>query len=248
MDIWVLSTCIQSVNPTILVIKMFQSLKSRQIFFNTGLILAMLVFCTCASEKVEEKEPPAPEPKPISRTVAAMEPIDIKGVEYQTLQVGEYVWLARDVSMELPDSWCYENKAANCEAGRLYTLESAQQACASIGREWRLPSSREWIALAQVFGGYYNYDSGESFGKPMTANRALKKTGEGSFNGRLGGWRGSTGGFDSQGKQGFYWARDAYDEVKGFSMGLFPDGGRPTIRPANFGMGFSCRCLRDVRN
>jgi uncharacterized protein (TIGR02145 family) len=71
--------------------------------------------------------------------------------QYKSVKIGNQTWMAENLNIETPDSWCYENKPENCQKyGRLYTWEAAKKACPS---GWHLPSKDEWQTLVDFAGG-----------------------------------------------------------------------------------------------
>lgn len=63
-------------------------------------------------------------------------------------------WMTENLDVAAEPSYCYDNSEQNCRRyGRLYTWESAQRACRSLGEGWRLPTNDEWRDLARQFGG-----------------------------------------------------------------------------------------------
>ncbi len=97
-------------------------------------------------------------------------------------------WLTENLRLDTAESYCFGNREANCRRyGRLYTWESAQRACRSLGDRWRLPTDDDWRALASHYGGAY--DGAEGSGK--SAYRALLAEGGSGFNAVFGGGRGS---------------------------------------------------------
>ncbi len=114
-------------------------------------------------------------------------------------------WTMENLNVKAAASYCYEDAEQNCERyGRLYTWESAQKGCHSLGPGWRLPTEDDWRQLARQYGGIRE-DSADT-GK--AAYTALLTGGGSGFNALLGGNRG-TGADDGRyarlDAHGFYW-------------------------------------------
>lgn len=102
-------------------------------------------------------------------------------------------WTAHNLNVKTVPSYCYLDKAENCrQYGRLYTWESARQACQSLGKGWRLPSEDDWRQLAQHYGGESAYEP-------------LLKGGRAGFEALLGGGRSQEGEYARLEAHGFYW-------------------------------------------
>ncbi len=171
---------------------------------------------------------------------------------YPTFSAFGLTWLAANLDLPVADSWCYGDRPANCETyGRLYRWNGARQACSKLGPDWRLPSDAEWQALARGSGGYFDWLADRAAGDPAAANRALgfgpPQSGRNGFHARLGGWRGSNGGYDSKGEMGFYWTAGEKDEDQAWFFIFLPDGGKLTRRSTKKRMGMSCRCVREAQ-
>jgi uncharacterized protein (TIGR02145 family) len=92
------------------------------------------------------------------------------GQKYRTINIGNQIWMARNLNYKIPDSsWCYGNADSNCvKYGRLYTWNAANDACPS---EWYLPGDEDWRSLAKAVGG-----AAGIYGKFRTSGRKLKST------------------------------------------------------------------------
>lgn len=77
----------------------------------------------CVEDKLYEiKEPPPPPP------VVVPEVVKIKDKEVLTVHIGDQVWMAKNLDVDVPGSFCYERKDENCSKfGRYYTWPAAMK-------------------------------------------------------------------------------------------------------------------------
>jgi uncharacterized protein (TIGR02145 family) len=168
-----------------------------------------------------------------------------KGDSIPILQADELEWMAENLSIKTDESWCYDDQALNCEKeGRLYSWESAKDACNRLGEGWRLPTDEEWKKLSINAGGYFDYLTEKSTGSPKKSNEWLGVDGLSGFNASRNGWRGSNGGFSDHGVVGFFWSSTELDEVESWFFIFHPKGGKLIRRAIKKRMGMSCRCVR----
>jgi uncharacterized protein (TIGR02145 family) len=152
-------------------------------------------------------------------------------------------WTARNLDIAVAPSWCYDNADSNCRGyGRLYSWESAQRACRSLGAGWRLPADDDWRRLAKRFGGV-SQDAGD---KGKAAFKALLAGGNSGFSAVLGGGRDEQGGYARLEAHGFYWT-SSEDGPAGACYYNFAAGGQALHRQSGGEKqrGFSVRCVRD---
>jgi uncharacterized protein (TIGR02145 family) len=110
-------------------------------------------------------------------------------------------WTIANLNAAVPPSFCYGDAETNCRRyGRLYTWESAQRVCPSLGDGWRLPTDAEWRHLARRYGGV----SADSADKGRAAFTALRQGGPSGFDAVLGGNR-LDGRYERAEAHGFYW-------------------------------------------
>ena len=151
-------------------------------------------------------------------------------------------WTTHNLDVDIAPSYCYEDADANCrEYGRLYTWDSAQRACQSLGQGWRLPAQEEWRQLAKHYGGVYN-DSGDG----KSAFKALLTGGNSGFNAVLSGGRSQQGEYARLKAHGFYWTASESNAALAWFIN-FGQGSR-TLYLQSDGeklRAFSVRCVRD---
>jgi uncharacterized protein (TIGR02145 family) len=153
------------------------------------------------------------------------------GIEYSTIQIGNQIWMEENLSFESYDSWCYDEKKSNCSRyGRLYTFESAQNACPD---GWHLPSADEWSQMIETFNK-------EREGKALSLEE--KKN---CFNSNLGGWRSKSGNFYNSKEIGYYWTSDikSVDFAWYYYVNILSDQFHKNYH--NIHMAFSVRCVKD---
>ena len=151
-------------------------------------------------------------------------------------------WMTQNLDTNIGPSYCYEDTELNCRRyGRLYTWESAQRGCQSLGDGWRLPTNDEWRQLAKHYGGVR--DDSDDSGK--AAFKALLIGGRSGFNALLGGGRSDDGRYTRLEAHGFYWTASESDPATawlynfgrgGLSLNRHSDGEKPRA--------FSVRCVR----
>ena len=151
-------------------------------------------------------------------------------------------WTTANLNVSTPSSYCYDDAERNCRRyGRLYTWESAQRGCQSLGDGWRLPTDDEWRRLANQYGGLGN----DSPAKGHAAYTALVSGGASGFNAALGGTRSADGQYERLGAHGGYWTASGNDAntapFYNFGKGrqaLYRQPGGPKQ------MAISVRCIR----
>jgi uncharacterized protein (TIGR02145 family) len=153
-------------------------------------------------------------------------------------------WTTENLNVTTERSYCYDNLEQNCRRyGRLYTWESAQQACRALAGSWRLPTNEDWRQLATHYGGIRQ----ESADLGKAAYTALIAGGSSGFNAVYGGGRtDKSGEYLRLEAHGFYWSATETDPDHawfynfgkgGQSFGRHEDGEK--LRA------LSVRCLHD---
>jgi uncharacterized protein (TIGR02145 family) len=151
-------------------------------------------------------------------------------------------WMTENLNANTGGSYCYEDAGVNCRRyGRLYTWDSAQRGCQSLGDGWRLPTDDEWRQLAKHYGGAHD----ESDDSGRAAYKALLIGGSSGFNALLGGGR-VEGRYARLEAHGFYWTASESDS----SSALFYNFGRGGLSLYRQSEGekqraLSVRCVRE---
>jgi uncharacterized protein (TIGR02145 family) len=152
-------------------------------------------------------------------------------------------WTTANLNVSTSSSYCYDDAESNCARyGRLYTWESAQRGCQSLGDGWRLPTDDEWRQMAKHYGGLGN-DSPE---KGKATYTALLTGGASGFNAVLGGNRSVDGKYDRLEAHGFYWTASEHDPITA-PFYNFGKGSQALYRQpqGQKQMAVSARCVRE---
>ncbi len=152
-------------------------------------------------------------------------------------------WTTGNLNVDTASSYCYDAAEVNCRRyGRLYTWESAQRGCRSLGDGWRLPTNDEWKIMAKHYGGVR--DDSEDSGSAVY--KALLNGGSSGFNALLGGGRTDDGQYARLEAHGFYWTGSEVDAATAW----FYNFGKGSLALNRHDSGekqraFSVRCVRE---
>ncbi len=152
-------------------------------------------------------------------------------------------WMTENLNVETAGSYCYDDAEQNCRRyGRLYTWESAQRACQSLGDGWRLPTNDEWQTMAKPHGGVR--DDSNDGGK--VAYQALMTGGSSGFDAVYGGGRTTDGQYARLEAHGFYWTATETGPASAWLYNL-GKGGQILNRHADGekDRAFAVRCVRE---
>jgi uncharacterized protein (TIGR02145 family) len=152
-------------------------------------------------------------------------------------------WTVENLNVDTAPSYCYDGAQLNCSRyGRLYTWESAQQGCRSLGKGWRLPTESDWRQFARHYGGV----SEDSLDKGKAAYTALLIGGSSGFNAVLGGGRSDAGEYARLDAHGFYWTTSESSPATAWFYN-FGKGGLALHRQreGEKQWAFSVRCVRE---
>lgn len=169
--------------------------------------------------------------------------LEIGGLEYRTVTIGNQTWMAENLQLNVPNSWFYNNDEATYgrngkNYGRLYLWDAAMGISVA---GWHLPTAAEWNELANAIGG------SESAGtklKSTTDWSSGNGTDDYGFSCFPAGNR-YYGSFDSVGSNARFWTATEYASInayyRGFSNGASIDSG--SSNKANYA--YSVRLVKD---
>lgn len=152
-------------------------------------------------------------------------------------------WTTANLNVSMSPSYCYDDAELNCRRyGRLYTWESAQRACQSLGDGWRLPTDDEWMQLAKQYGGLGN----DSADKGKASYTVLVSGGMSGFDAVLGGNRSVDGKYERLEAHGLYWTASENDALTA-PVYNFGKGSQALYRgpQGQKRWAISVRCVRD---
>ena len=165
---------------------------------------------------------------------------DKDGNVYRTVKIGNQVWMAENLKLKTSDSWCYDDKVANCKKyGRLYSFDAAKKVCPS---GWRLPSRNDFEILFIAVGG--KSKAGNMLKSKTGWNSGLYGADAYSFSALPAGFRNNDGSYSKEGRYARFWSSTGRgsDGVYYMYLGNFDDFAY-LYNYKNYG--FSVRCIKD---
>lgn len=151
--------------------------------------------------------------------------------EYETIQIGDQVWMKKNLNRDVLGSICYDNDSINCEKyGRLYFWHTAIDACPD---GFRLPTDTDWTILTDFVGGI------------DTAGVVLRKNETLGFGALLAGnYQQEVDLYSFKDIKGYYWTASAFSYhtawIRSFGAGQ-QNVNRTTIGKSFY---FSVRCIK----
>lgn len=189
---------------------------------------------------------------------------DIDGNTYKTIPIGEQTWMAENLKTTklndgtpvsyLPVATLWYNSKApgycwyNSDSlgyGALYNWHAASsdKICPA---GWHVATDTEWNTLVTYLGG--ESSSGIKLKETGTAHWSVPNSGttnESGFSALPGGYRASTGIYNSIKQKGYWWSSTASSETDGFYRSMGYNYNYVDRTAANKATGFSIRCVMD---
>lgn len=180
------------------------------------------------------------------------------GKTYKTVTIGKQTWMAENLNYKTRYSFCYNNKAENCDKyGRLYIWDFAMEACPE---GWGLPSLEEFQVLVATIGGlstagkvlkstegwiggYVNMGGGQAVYDSLADNG--KGTDAFGFSGLPAGYW-DVRGLRDDGLMTYFWSSSEYaynSSVHSFLLHICMENAMITSRSKTYGQ--SVRCVKD---
>ncbi|MEI6140752.1 MAG: FISUMP domain-containing protein [Mariniphaga sp.] len=167
---------------------------------------------------------------------------------YEAVQIGTQVWMAKNLNIPVTGSWVYPDAPA--EYGRLYDWDAARAACPA---GWHIPSNAEWDVLIKYLGGYSV--AGGKMKETGTAHWLSPNTGatnSSCFTALPGGIRiYAENRFTFLGKNGAWWSSTPFYIYNNWWVGEYnfqlwsDEANISELSPVYLETGLSVRCIRD---
>jgi uncharacterized protein (TIGR02145 family) len=166
------------------------------------------------------------------------------GQVYKIVKIGNQWWMAENLRYESKSgfSWFEEAPQYRKSVGCYYYFENAKSVCPA---GWRLPSDKDWQALADHLGGVYFAGAKLKTKEPWMPPNAGAGNATG-FTALPGGFQDLDGSFVMQGSVEYWWSSDVTSWGNG-SMWLVASDG-PVLRNADYDKKsrLNVRCIREV--
>jgi uncharacterized protein (TIGR02145 family) len=169
------------------------------------------------------------------------------GRHYQTVWIGEQLWMAENLDFAGRERGCYDHDPGNCATyGGLYTWEASLEVCPA---GWHLPSRDEWERLSEFLG---REDAGQKLKASKGDPVPWDGTNETGFSALPAG-AGNGEGFQRMGDWALFWSATGYNGQRAWFAQLDGYWYQAPPKYRNLYVGwyylktnqFSVRCIRD---
>ena len=189
------------------------------------------------------------------------------GKTYRTVTIGSQVWMAENLNYKTINSFCYNDKSANCvKYGRLYTWSAVMDSSGKWSASgkgcgyneecsptypvqgvcpsgWHLPTRIEWRDFFAIVGGTNNA------GKKLKASSGWNDGGDAldvySFCSLPAGFRGEDEIFYDEGRLAYFWSSSENNSKGSYAVYLHYNKDESGEGPYNKYNGLSVRCVKN---
>ena len=192
---------------------------------------------------------------------------DIEGNIYNTVSIGNQIWMASNLSTSryrngayIPyilnsNQWALTKSPAlsfynhdntyETNYGKQYNWYAVTDTQGICPNGWHIPSNNEWTILSDFLGGLNV--AGGKMKATGTQFWSFPSNGNNSsgFTGLPGGFRNVDGTFGILGYNGFWWSATEENEQKAFNRSIIYTDNVLSVGSSSKNQGFSVRCLKD---
>ena len=189
------------------------------------------------------------------------------GQAYRTVTIGTQTWMAENLNYKTANSFCYEDKANNCEKyGRLYSWAAAMDSVGEFGLNgkgcghdttcspeyplrgicpegWHLPVQDEFEELFAAVGG--DSVAARVLKSKMGWNDDGNGTDEFGFTLLSTGYRNGSGEYYFEGIGSNFWYSMEFDEFKAYAVTIYDDADRVYRENLSKYLYLAVRCIKD---
>lgn len=171
--------------------------------------------------------------------------VEVDGVQYHTITLGNQVWMSENLNIETENSYCYKDSAIYCSKyGRLYSWEDAMTVCPA---GWHLPDSTEWQELADLAGQLSTYP-GNALKSASGWNKGgitFADMGYMGFSAFPAGYRTESGAYKGFGDDVYFWSASESGDDAVIVMYLIRQSYEARVGRRSLNFYQSVRCIMD---
>lgn len=173
---------------------------------------------------------------------------DYCGNVYNTVELGDQIWMAENFRCATENSWVYDDNANNAGTfGRLYTWEDAVNN-APVG--WHLPTSEEWNKMQQYVQNTYEENlpvALKSKSGWISGEQPANGTDASGFNMVPSGARWFVDGtYYAKGERAYFWTSSKTDSIRASIRKFTSSDTEIGSGSSNIDYGFSVRYVKDA--
>jgi uncharacterized protein (TIGR02145 family) len=174
---------------------------------------------------------------------------DSCGNVYNTVELGDQIWMAENFRCATKNSWVYNDDENNTEIyGRLYTWEDALN---NAPEGWHLPSNEEWNKMQEYVQNTYDDNlpvvlKSKTGWLPDENQNPTNGTDASGFNMMPAGARWFLDGtFYAAGESAYFWTSTKYDTIRARMRKFTSSDTEVGENASKVGYGFSVRYIKD---